>query len=131
MLMDFPDDLKYTREHEWLLHEGNVATVGITAFAEQQLGDVVFIELPAVGDKVVKDEAMGVIESVKAVSDVYAPVSGTVLEVNDDLPENTELVNEDPYGDGWMVKIQISDPTDLDELLTAAEYEAYVAEQQE
>jgi len=114
-----------------LLHEGNVATVGITAFAEQQLGDVVFIELPAVGDKVVKDEAMGVIESVKAVSDVYAPVSGTVLEVNDDLPENTELVNEDPYGDGWMVKIQISDPTDLDELMTAAEYEAYVAEQQE
>src|SRR5215472_12178135 len=113
VLMDFPDDLKYTREHEWLLHEGNVATVGITAFAEQQLGDVVFIE------------------SVKAVSDVYAPVSGTVLEVNDDLPENTELVNEDPYGDGWMVKIQISDPTDLDELLTAAEYEAYVAEQQE
>ena len=74
---------------------------------------------------------MGVVESVKAVSDVYAPVSGTVLEVNDDLPENTELVNEDPYGDGWMVKIEISDPTDLDELMTAAEYEAYVAEQQE
>jgi glycine cleavage system H protein len=84
--MEFPDDLKYTREHEWLLRRGNVATVGITAFAEQQLGDVVFIELPAVGDKVVKDEAMGVVESVKAVSDVYAPVSGTVLEINDDLP---------------------------------------------
>src|SRR5262245_3269454 len=98
--MDFPDDLKYTREHEWLLVEGSVATVGITSFAEEQLGDVVFIELPAVGDKVVKDEAMGVVESVKAVSDVYAPVSGTVLEVNDDLPDNTELVNEDPYGDG-------------------------------
>ena len=129
--MEFPDDLKYTREHEWLLLEGSVATVGITAFAEQQLGDVVFIELPAIGDKVVKDEAMGVVESVKAVSDVYAPVSGTVLEVNDDLPENTELVNEDPYGDGWMVKIEISDPTDLDELMTAADYEAYVAEQQE
>ena len=92
---------------------------------------MVFVELPAVGDKVVKDEAMGVVESVKAVSDVYAPVSGTVLEVNDDLPENTELVNEDPYGDGWMVKIEISDPTELDELLSAAEYEAYVAEQQE
>ncbi len=129
--MEFPDDLKYTREHEWLLVEGNVATVGITAFAEQQLGDVVFIELPAVGDKVVKDEAMGVVESVKAVSDVYAPVSGTVLEINDDLPDNTELVNEDPYGDGWMVKIELSDPTDLDELMTAADYEAYVQEQEQ
>src|SRR5262249_22013348 len=116
--MEVPDDLKYNREHEALALEGTVVTVRITAFAEQQLGDVVFIELPAVGDKVVKDEAMGVIESVKAVSDVYAPVSGTVLEINDDLPENTELVNEDPYGDGWMVKIQISDPTDLDELMT-------------
>src|SRR5262245_59900165 len=129
--MEVADGLKYTCEHEWLLLEVTVATIGITAFDEQQLGDVVFIELPAVGDKVVKDEAMGVIESVKAVSDVYAPVSGTVLEINDDLPENTELVNEDPYGDGWMVKIEISDPTDLDELLSAAEYEAYVAEQQE
>ena len=94
---------------------------------QEQLGDVVFVELPAVGDKVSKDDAIGVVESVKAVSDVYAPVSGTVLEVNDDLPENPELVNEDPYGDGWMVKIEISDPTDLDELMTAAEYEAYVA----
>jgi glycine cleavage system H protein len=91
--MEFPDDLKYTREHEWLLVEGSVATVGITAFAEQQLGDVVFIELPAVGDKVVKDEAMGVVESVKAVSDVYAPVSGTVLGSTTTCPR-TELVNE-------------------------------------
>ncbi|MGD9762656.1 MAG: glycine cleavage system protein GcvH [Candidatus Binatia bacterium] len=129
--MEFPDDLKYSREHEWVLVEGKVATVGITAFAEEQLGDVVFVELPAVGDKVTKDEAMGVVESVKAVSDVYAPVSGTVLEVNDDLPDSTELVNEDPYGDGWMVKIEISDPTDLDELLTAEEYEAFVSEQQD
>ncbi len=129
--MEFPDDLKYTREHEWLLVEGNVATVGITEFAQEQLGDVVFVELPAVGDKVTKDEAMGVVESVKAVSDVYAPVSGEVTEVNDDLPESTELVNEDPYGDGWMVKIQLSDPTDLDDLMTAAEYEQFVTEQQE
>jgi glycine cleavage system H protein len=129
--MEFPDDLKYSREHEWVLVEGNVATIGITAFAEQQLGDVVFVELPAVGDKVTKDEAMGVVESVKAVSDVYAPVSGTVLEVNDDLPDNTELVNEDCYGDGWMVKIELSDPTDLDELLTAADYQTFVEEQQE
>ena len=129
--MEFPDDLKYSREHEWVLVEDKVATIGITAFAEQQLGDVVFVELPAVGDKVTKDEAMGVVESVKAVSDVYAPVSGTVLEVNDDLPDSTELVNEDPYGDGWMVKIELSDPTDLDELMTAAEYETFVQEQQE
>ena len=129
--MEFPDDLKYSKEHEWLLVEGKVVTVGITAFAEAQLGDVVFVELPAVGDKVTKDEAMGVVESVKAVSDVYAPVSGTVLEVNDDLPENTELVNQDPYGDGWMVKIEMTDPTDLEELLTADEYQAFVSEQQE
>jgi glycine cleavage system H protein len=129
--MEFPDDLKYTREHEWLLVEGNVATVGITDFAQEQLGDVVFVELPAVGDKVTKDEAMGVVESVKAVSDVYAPVSGKVLEVNDDLPDSTEMINEDPYGDGWMVKIEFDDKTDLDDLLTAEEYEQYVAEQQE
>ena len=129
--MEFPDDLKYSREHEWVLVEGNVATIGISAFAEQQLGDVVFVELPAVGDKVIKDEAMGVVESVKAVSDVYAPVSGTVLEVNDDLPENTELVNEDCYGDGWMVKIELSDPTDLEELMNAADYQVFVEEQQE
>lgn len=126
--MEFPDDLKYSREHEWVLVEGNVATVGISAFAESQLGDVVFIELPAVGDSVAKDEAMGVVESVKAVSDVYSPVSGTVTEVNDDLPDNTEMVNDDPYGDGWMVKIEMSDPTDLDDLMDADEYQKFIAE---
>ena len=129
--MEFPDDLKYTREHEWLLVEGKVATVGITDFAQEQLGDVVFVELPSVGDKVTKDEAMGVIESVKAVSDVYAPVSGTVIEVNDDLPDSTEMINEDPYGDGWMVKIEMSDPTDVEDLMAAGEYEQFVSEQQE
>lgn len=129
--MECPDDLKYTREHEWLLVEGKVATVGITDYAQEQLGDVVFVELPAVGDKVTKDEAMGVIESVKAVSDVYAPVSGTVIEVNDDLPDSTEMINEDPYGDGWMVKIELSDPTDVDDLLNSTEYETFVSEQRE
>jgi glycine cleavage system H protein len=129
--MEFPDDLKYTREHEWLLVEGKVATVGITDFAQEQLGDVVFVELPSVGDKVTKDEAMGVIESVKAVSDVYAPVSGTVIEVNDDLPDSTEMINEDPYGDGWMVKIEMSDPTDVEDLLASTDYEQFVSEQQE
>jgi glycine cleavage system H protein len=129
--MELPDDLKYTKEHEWVLVEGKVVTVGITDHAQEQLGDIVFVELPAVGDQVTKDEAMGVVESVKAVSDVYAPVSGRVVEVNDDLPESTEMVNEDPYGDGWMVKIEVSDPTDLDDLLTAEEYEQHIAEHQE
>ena len=129
--MEFPEDLKYSREHEWVLVEDNVATVGITDFAQEQLGDVVFVELPAVGDKVTKDEAFGVVESVKAVSDIYAPVSGTVLETNDDLPDSPEMINEDPYGDGWVVKIEIADPTDLDDLLDAAAYQQYVEEQQE
>jgi len=128
--MECPDDLKYTREHEWLLVEGKVATVGITDYAQEQLGDVVFVELPSVGDKVTKDEAMGVIESVKAVSDVYAPVSGVVIEVNDDLPDSTEMINEDPYGDGWMVKIELSDPTDVDDLLSSGDYEQFVSEQE-
>lgn len=128
--MEIPEDLKYSKEHEWVLVEGNVATVGITAFAQEQLGDVVFVELPAVGDKVTKDEAMGVVESVKTVSDVYAPVSGTVLEINDDLPDSPELINEDPYGDGWFVKIEMSDPTDLDDLLDSAGYDEYLKERE-
>lgn len=129
--MECPEDLKYSREHEWVLVEGNVATVGVTDFAQEQLGDVVFVELPAVGDKVTKDEAMGVVESVKAVSDIYAPVSGTVLEINDDLPDSPEMINEDAYGDGWIVKIEMTDPTDLDDLLSSDAYESYVSEQQE
>lgn len=129
--MEIPEDLKYSREHEWVLLEGNVVTVGITDFAQEQLGDIVFVELPAVGDKVTKDEPMGVVESVKAVSDIYAPVSGTVLEVNDDLPDSQEMINEDPYGDGWMVKIEMADKTDLDELMDAEEYRQFIAEQEE
>lgn len=129
--MEFPEDVKYSKEHEWVLVEGNVATVGITDYAQDQLGDIVFVELPAVGDKVSKEDAFGVVESVKAVSDIYAPVSGKVLEVNDDLPENPEMLNEDPYGDGWMIKIEMNDPDELQELMTAAEYEEYVAEEKE
>jgi glycine cleavage system H protein len=129
--MEFPEDLRYSREHEWVLVEENIATVGITDFAQEQLGDVVFVELPAVGDSVTKDEAFGVVESVKAVSDVYAPVSGTVVEINDDLPESPEMINEDPYGDGWIIKIEISDRTDLDDLLDAVAYQQYVEEQEE
>jgi len=129
--MEFPEDLKYSKEHEWVLVEGNVATVGITDYAQDQLGDIVFVELPGVGDKVSKEDAFGVVESVKAVSDVYAPVSGKVLEVNDDLPENPEMLNEDPYGDGWMIKIEMNDLEELQDLMTATEYEEYVAEEKE
>lgn len=126
--MELPEDLKYTREHEWISIEGNVATVGITDHAQHELGDVVFVELPGVGDKVEKSEALGVVESTKAVSDVYAPVSGEVAEVNDGLPDNPELINEDPYGDGWMVRITLAENADLDELMTAAEYRAFLEE---
>ena len=129
--MEFPEDLKYTKEHEWVLIEGGTATVGITDYAQDQLGDIVFVELPAVGDKVSKEDAFGVVESVKAVSDIYAPLSGKVIEVNDDLPDDPEMLNEDPYGDGWVVKIEITDPTDLDDLLDAVAYQQYVEEQQE
>jgi len=129
--MEFPEDLKYSKEHEWVLVEDNVATVGITDYAQEQLGDIVFVEMPAIGDKVSKEDAFGVVESVKAVSDIYAPVSGKVLEVNDDLPDNPEMVNEDPYGDGWMIKIEMNDPEELQDLMTAAEYEEYVAEEKE
>ena len=129
--MEFPEDLKYTKEHEWVLIEAGTATVGITDYAQDQLGDIVFVELPAVGDKVSKEDAFGVVESVKAVSDIYAPLSGKVLEVNDDLPDNPEMLNEDPYGDGWIIKIELTDPEESEDLMTSAEYEQYVAEEKE
>ena len=124
--MEFPEDLKYTREHEWVSIDGSVATIGITDHAQEQLGDVVFVELPSVGDRVEKADAFGVVESTKAVSDVYAPLSGEVSEVNDDLPDNPELINEDPYGDGWMVKITLGDKADLEDLMTADEYRKFI-----
>ena len=126
--MEFPEDLKYTREHEWVLIDGSTATIGITDHAQHELGDVVFVELPAIGDRVEKSDAFGVVESTKAVSDVYAPLSGEVTEINDDLPDNPELINEDPYGDGWMVKVSIGDKADLDDLMTADEYRRFIEE---
>ena len=129
--MEFPEDLKYSKEHEWVLVEGGVATVGITDYAQDQLGDIVFVELPGVGDKVSKEDAFGVVESVKAVSDIYAPVSGTVVEVNEDLPESPEVVNEDPYGDGWLIKVKMNDASDLDDLMDSDEYAEMVAREQE
>lgn len=126
--MELPEDLKYTREHEWVSIDGSVATIGITDHAQEQLGDVVFVELPSVGDRVEKADAFGVVESTKAVSDVYAPISGEVTEVNDDLPDNPELINEDPYGDGWMVKVTLGDSADLADLMTADEYRKFIEE---
>jgi glycine cleavage system H protein len=123
---EIPEDLRYTREDEWTRIEGDRVTVGVTDFAQQQLGDVVFVELPAVGTAVERGEPFGTIESVKAVSDLYAPVSGEVVESNGDLANHPEHVNEDCYGDGWMVCIQVSDPSEIDTLISAAEYRKHV-----
>lgn len=129
--MEIPEGLKYSKEHEWVLIEGQSATIGITEYAQEELGDIVYVELPEVGEKVVKDDPFGAVESVKAVSDVYAPVSGSVLEVNDVLPDNPETINDDPYGDGWMIRVELSDLDDLKDLMDADEYAEYVAQQKE
>lgn len=129
--METPAGLKYSKEHEWVATEESVATIGITDFAQEQLGEIVYVELPAVGDKISKDDPFGVVESVKAVSDLYAPISGTVVEVNQELPESPEMVNEDPYGDGWLIKIKVSDATELDDLMDNEEYEEMVAAEKE
>jgi len=128
--MEFPKELRYSHEHEWAAVEENFATIGITDYAQEQLGDVVYVELPEVGAQVTKDEAFGVVESVKAVSDIYAPVSGTVIEINVSLPDSPETVNEDPYSDAWMIRVEMSDPSELGDLMTAAQYKKFVAEEQ-
>ena len=125
---EIPAELHYTREDEWCRIEGNRVVIGVTDYAQQQLGDVVFVEVPAVGTTVERGEPFGVIESVKAVSDLYAPVSGEVVEVNADLADRPEQVNEDCYGDGWMIAIQIADDADLSEHLDAAAYRRHVEE---
>ena len=129
--MEFPEGLKYSKEHEWVLVEDKIATIGITEYAQEELGDIVYVELPEVGEKLIKDDPFGAVESVKAVSDVYAPVSGTVLEVNDALPDSPETINEDAYGDGWMVRVEMTDVDDLKDLMTAEEYAEFVAQQKE
>jgi glycine cleavage system H protein len=120
----YPDDLKYHSEHDWARIDGDEATFGITWYAQDSLGEVVFFEAPPVGTKVTKDEAYTEVESVKAVSDVVAPLSGEVTAVNEALADSPELVNEDPYGQGWLVRIKLSDPSEVDALMDAAEYEA-------
>jgi glycine cleavage system H protein len=116
-------DLRYTKEHEWVRVEGDLATVGITDYAADQLGDIVFVELPDTGRALVRADAVGVIESVKAVSDLFAPISGEVVEANAELAASPELVNSDPFGKGWMLRVRISDPSQLDALLDKASYE--------
>jgi len=128
--MNFPEDLKYTKEHEWARQKGGRVLVGITDFAQDALGDVVYVELPAVGDEVKKGESFGVVESTKAVSELFAPLSGKVVEVNDPLVEAPETVNEDPYEEGWMIAIEPADPKELAELLDVKAYTAFVAEQE-
>ena len=113
--MEFPEELKYTEEHEWVSLDGDIVTIGVTDFAQDQLGDVVFVELPEVGEQVQGGKPFGVVESVKAVSDVYAPVSGEVIEINDALPDDPELINNSPYEEGWMLKIRLTTPSDLEE----------------
>jgi len=123
-----PPDLRYTKDHEWVRVEGDTATIGVTDYAANQLGDVVFVDLPAVGKAVEQFATFGVVESVKAVSDLYAPLSGEVVAVNGDLGSKPELVNSDPFGDGWMIRVKVGDTAQVDELLDAAGYEKLTAE---
>lgn len=128
--MEFPDELLYTREHEWAKRKGSHIVVGITDFAQDQLGDVVFVELPDVGDPVKKGESFGVVESTKAVSELFAPISGKVVEVNDPLSDAPETINEDPYEEGWMIVIDPADPNEVEALMDAKTYKTFVEEQE-
>ena len=121
-----PEDSKYAKSHEYIHVEGETGTIGITDYAQKELGDVVFVELPQVGTQLEAGDELGSIESVKAVSELFCPVSGEVTEVNEALADKPELVNTDPYGDGWMIKIKVNDATELDELMPADEYEEYI-----
>jgi glycine cleavage system H protein len=127
-MANIPENLHYSKDHEWVSVEGDVATIGITDYAQHSLGDVVFVELPRVGDTFQAHEEFGSVESVKAVSSIYTPVGGEVVEVNEPLQDEAEKVNTDPYGEAWMIKIKMSNPGEADSLLTAAEYEDFIAE---
>ena len=124
--MNFPDNLKYTKDHEWIRIEGETGTIGITDYAQGELGDVVLVELPATGKSVTQHDVFGTIEAVKAVSDLYAPMSGTVTEVNAAVAATPDAVNKDPYGKGWMVKVKLADPGEAAELLSAAAYRSLI-----
>lgn len=126
--MNIPKDLRYTKEHEWVKIEGNTAIIGITDHAQHELGDIVFVELPEVGDTVALEQAFGSVESVKTVSELYAPISGSVAAINDELSDSPELVNESPYENAWMIKVELSNLEEVDALLTPEQYEALIAE---
>ena len=120
--MSIPENLKYSKEHEWIRVEGDVAFIGITDFAQGELGDIVYVEIETVGDEVARNDIFGTVEAVKTVSDLYMPVSGEVLELNENLEDQPELVNEDPYGDGWMIKVRLADPSEVDDLMDHSAY---------
>lgn len=126
--MSYPENFRYTKEHEWILVEGDTGTIGITHHAQKELGDIVYVDLPKPGAAVEAGKALGSVESVKAVSDIYSPVSGEVIEVNELLATAPEKLNEDPHGAAWLVRIRLSNPAELDGLMSAAEYQAYVGE---
>ncbi len=125
--MNIPAELKYTKDHEWAKVDGNLVTVGITDYAQGELGDVVFVEMPEIGSEVAKEDAFGTIEAVKAVADLFSPVSGEVVEINEALEDAPETINSDPYGAGWIIKVKVADTADLDDLMDAAAYEQHIA----
>ncbi len=127
--MPYPQEFRYTKEHEWIRVDGGIGTVGITEHAQHALGDIVYVDLPGSGARMIAMKPFGSVESVKAVSDLFAPVSGEVLEINERLKDNPELVNSEPHGAGWMIKVRLSDPSELAALLTAEQYEEYVKEE--
>jgi glycine cleavage system H protein len=127
--MAYPTQYRYTKEHEWIDAQGDTATMGITDYAQHELGDVVFVELPPVGAKLEKGKSLGSVESVKAVSDIYAPATGQVVEANAELQNKPETINNDPHGAGWLVKVKLANPADIRSLMDAAAYEAFIAEQ--
>ena len=125
--MNVPKELKYTKDHEWLSLDGDVATVGVTDFAQSELGDIVYVEVETLDETLEKEEVFGTVEAVKTVSDLFMPISGEVIEFNEKLETSPEVVNEDPYGEGWMIKIRVSDANELNELLSADEYEGEIS----
>ena len=130
-MANVPEDLHYSKDHEWVRVDGNIATIGITDYAQNSLGDVVYVELSKPGDELTANESFGSVESVKAVSELFTPVTGAVTEQNESLQDQPETVNTDPYGDGWMIRVKMSSPGEVDSLLTAAEYEDFTKEETE
>lgn len=120
--MKIPEDLKYTKDHEWVRVDGNVATVGVTDFAQSELGDIVFVEIETLDEELEKEDVFGSVEAVKTVSDLFMPIGGTIIEINENIESSPELVNSDPYGEGWMIKIEINEASDIENLLTAEAY---------